>query len=89
MGDGLVGGGPMAAAPYIYPGWGNPPAPSTVMSATGIECVPGRTRNFAPSGAAAIFAEHGADARIEAVGALAACGARDHVAGRPELPSLL
>ncbi len=26
----------MAAAPYIYPGWGNPPAPSTVMSATGI-----------------------------------------------------
>ncbi|GAA4435612.1 cellulose binding domain-containing protein [Phytohabitans houttuyneae] len=30
------GGGPMAAAPYIYPGWGNPPAPSTVMSATGI-----------------------------------------------------
>ncbi|MDQ7907162.1 cellulose binding domain-containing protein [Phytohabitans sp. ZYX-F-186] len=31
-----TGGGPMAAAPYIYPGWGNPPAPSTVMSATGI-----------------------------------------------------
>ncbi|MFC0530667.1 cellulose binding domain-containing protein [Phytohabitans kaempferiae] len=30
------GGGAMAAAPYIYPGWGNPPAPSTVMSATGI-----------------------------------------------------
>ena len=26
----------MAAAPYIYPGWGNPPAPSTVMNATGI-----------------------------------------------------
>ena len=26
----------MAAAPYIYPGWGNPPAPSTVVSATGI-----------------------------------------------------
>jgi chitinase len=26
----------MAAAPYIYPGWGSPPAPSTVMSATGI-----------------------------------------------------
>lgn len=30
------GGGPMAAAPYLYPGWGNPPAPSTVMTATGI-----------------------------------------------------
>ncbi|WP_184998620.1 glycosyl hydrolase family 18 protein [Actinoplanes digitatis] len=26
----------MAAAPYIYPGWGNPPAPSTVVNATGI-----------------------------------------------------
>ena len=26
----------MASSPYIYPGWGNPPAPSTVMSATGI-----------------------------------------------------
>ena len=22
------GGGPMAAAPYIYSGWGNPPPPS-------------------------------------------------------------
>jgi chitinase len=31
------GGGKMAAAPYIYPGWGNPPAPSTVMNATGIK----------------------------------------------------
>jgi chitinase len=31
------GGGRMAAAPYIYPGWGNPPAPSTVMNATGIK----------------------------------------------------
>jgi hypothetical protein len=30
------GGTKMPAAPYIYPGWGNPPAPSTVMSATGI-----------------------------------------------------
>jgi chitinase len=30
------GGGAMAAAPYLYPGWGNPPAPSTVMSATGV-----------------------------------------------------
>jgi chitinase len=29
-------GGKMAAAPYIYPGWGNPPAPSTVVGATGI-----------------------------------------------------
>jgi len=27
----------MAAAPYIYPGWGNPPAPSTVVNATGIK----------------------------------------------------
>jgi chitinase len=26
----------MPSSPYIYPGWGNPPAPSTVMSATGI-----------------------------------------------------
>ncbi len=31
------GGGSMAAAPYLYPGWGNPPAPSTVMSATGVK----------------------------------------------------
>jgi chitinase len=27
----------MASSPYVYPGWGNPPAPSTVMSATGIK----------------------------------------------------
>ncbi|HEV8571072.1 MAG TPA: carbohydrate-binding protein [Actinoplanes sp.] len=27
----------MAAAPYIYPGWGNPPPPSTVMNATGVK----------------------------------------------------
>jgi chitinase len=27
----------MAAAPYVYPGWGNPPAPSTVMNATGVK----------------------------------------------------
>jgi hypothetical protein len=31
------GGGAMAAAPYLYPGWGDPPAPSTVMGATGIK----------------------------------------------------
>ena len=31
------GGGKLAAAPYIYPGWGNPPAPSTVVNATGIK----------------------------------------------------
>ncbi|MEV4759624.1 cellulose binding domain-containing protein [Micromonospora sp. NPDC049559] len=30
------GGGSMAAAPYLYPGWGDPPAPATVMSATGV-----------------------------------------------------
>jgi len=27
----------MASSPYVYPGWGNPPAPSTVMNATGIK----------------------------------------------------
>jgi chitinase len=27
----------MVAAPYIYPGWGNPPAPATVMNATGVK----------------------------------------------------
>ena len=27
----------MAASPYIYPGWGDPPAPSTVVNATGIK----------------------------------------------------
>jgi chitinase len=27
----------MASAPYIYPGWGNPPAPATVVQATGIK----------------------------------------------------
>jgi chitinase len=30
-------GAKMAAAPYIYPGWGNPPAPATVVQATGIK----------------------------------------------------
>ena len=29
--------GAMAAAPYLYEGWGNPPAPATVMSATGVK----------------------------------------------------
>src|SRR3954447_25869770 len=27
----------MASAPYVYPGWGNPPAPATVVSATGVK----------------------------------------------------
>jgi hypothetical protein len=27
----------MASAPYVYPGWGDPPAPSTVTGATGIK----------------------------------------------------
>ena len=27
----------MAAAPYLYPGWGNPPAPATIVQATGIK----------------------------------------------------
>ena len=31
------GGTKMASAPYLYPGWGNPPAPATVMNATGIK----------------------------------------------------
>jgi len=31
------GGGRMPAAPYLYPGWGNPPAPSTITGATGIK----------------------------------------------------
>jgi hypothetical protein len=30
------GGGTRMSAPYLYLGWGNPPAPGTVMSATGI-----------------------------------------------------
>ncbi|MEV6932734.1 RICIN domain-containing protein, partial [Dactylosporangium sp. NPDC051485] len=30
------GPGAMAAAPYLYEGWGNPPNPATVMSATGV-----------------------------------------------------
>jgi chitinase len=29
-------GAGLRAAPYLYPGWGNPPAPATVMNATGI-----------------------------------------------------
>ncbi|MDF2705648.1 MAG: chitinase [Nonomuraea muscovyensis] len=31
------GGGKMAGAPYLYMGWGNPPAPATVMNATGVK----------------------------------------------------
>ncbi|GAA2681544.1 glycosyl hydrolase family 18 protein [Actinoplanes palleronii] len=27
----------MASAPYVYPGWGNPPAPATIVNATGIK----------------------------------------------------
>ncbi|MFJ2034197.1 cellulose binding domain-containing protein [Streptosporangium sp. NPDC087985] len=30
-------GGKMPGAPYLYMGWGNPPSPSTVMSATGVK----------------------------------------------------
>jgi hypothetical protein len=29
--------GAMAAAPYLYEGWGNPPDPRTIMSATGVK----------------------------------------------------
>jgi hypothetical protein len=36
-GGGGGGGGSMAAAPYLYEGWGDPPSPQTVMSATGIK----------------------------------------------------
>ncbi|MEU8250418.1 carbohydrate-binding protein [Nonomuraea sp. NPDC048916] len=31
------GGGAMPGAPYLYMGWGNPPAPASVMSATGVK----------------------------------------------------
>ena len=31
------GGARMPAAPYLYPGWGDPPAPSTIVNATGIK----------------------------------------------------
>ena len=34
--QGCSGGGTRAAAPYLYMGWGTPPSPGTVMSATGI-----------------------------------------------------
>ncbi len=34
---GCTGGGSKMAAPYLYEGWGDPPSPSTVMSATGIK----------------------------------------------------
>ncbi|MDQ1720379.1 MAG: hypothetical protein QOI26_113, partial [Pseudonocardiales bacterium] len=30
-------GGVMAVAPYLYNGWGNPPDPTTVMTATGVK----------------------------------------------------
>jgi Cellulose binding domain len=30
-------GGKMAGAPYLYMGWGSPPSPATVMSATGVK----------------------------------------------------
>ena len=32
-----TGGAPMAAAPYLYQGWGSPPNPATVMNATGVK----------------------------------------------------
>ncbi|MFE6889378.1 lectin [Streptomyces sp. NPDC057694] len=28
---------PMAVAPYLYNGWGNPPSPTTIMNATGVK----------------------------------------------------
>jgi hypothetical protein len=31
------GPGAMAVAPYIYNGWGSPPSPTTIMSATGVK----------------------------------------------------
>ncbi|WP_329042785.1 ricin-type beta-trefoil lectin domain protein [Streptomyces sp. NBC_00178] len=38
-GGGEVPGGdaPMAVAPYLYNGWGNPPSPTTVTNATGVK----------------------------------------------------
>jgi hypothetical protein len=36
-GSGGGGGGFKQAAPYLYEGWGDPPSPTTVMSATGIK----------------------------------------------------
>src|SRR2546421_1359553 len=36
-GGGGGGGGVKAAAPYMYLGWGSPPDPRTVMSATGVK----------------------------------------------------
>ncbi|MFE1858629.1 carbohydrate binding domain-containing protein [Streptomyces anandii] len=36
-GGGGGGGGFKQAAPYLYEGWGDPPSPSTVMSATGVK----------------------------------------------------
>ena len=41
----------LRAAPYLYPGWGNPPAPATVMNATGIKWF---TMAFVLAGAAAL-----------------------------------
>ena len=34
---GCTGGGSKGAAPYLYFGWGEPPSPTTVMSATGVK----------------------------------------------------
>ncbi|MFJ4715235.1 lectin [Streptomyces sp. NPDC088785] len=31
------GSAPMAVAPYLYNGWGNPPSPTTIMNATGVK----------------------------------------------------
>ncbi|MEV0977542.1 carbohydrate binding domain-containing protein [Streptomyces sp. NPDC049915] len=36
-GTGSGGGGFKQAAPYLYEGWGDPPSPTTVMSATGVK----------------------------------------------------
>ncbi|POX45411.1 chitinase [Streptomyces sp. Ru71] len=36
-GSGGGGGGFKQAAPYLYEGWGDPPSPTTVMSATGVK----------------------------------------------------
>jgi hypothetical protein len=49
------GGGPMAAAPYIY-SWGNAPSPTTVMSATGIRWF---TKAFVLSGGGCVPAWDG------------------------------
>ncbi|WP_030926616.1 chitinase [Streptomyces sp. NRRL S-646] len=36
-GDGTTPSAPMAVAPYLYNGWGDPPSPTTITNATGVK----------------------------------------------------